>query len=47
MVYYSSSGEFNMLLGAGFALVIYMMFGWFGSVVNESMAGNYNQQVEV
>ena len=40
------AGEFNLLLGAGFALIIYMMFGWFGAVVEESMAGNYNAQVD-
>ena len=40
------AGEFNLLLGAGIALIIYMMFGWFGAVVEESMAGNYNAQVD-
>ena len=40
------AGEFSMLMGVGFALIIYMMFGWFGAVVEESMGGNYNAQVD-
>ena len=33
-----------MLLGA--AIVIYMMFGWFGRVIDESEGGIYNAQVD-
>ena len=40
------AGEFSYILAAGFALIIYMMFGWFGAVIDESMGGNYNQQVD-
>jgi len=40
------SGSTNILLIAGLLLVAYLLFGWFGSVINESMAGNYNDQVD-
>jgi cytochrome c oxidase subunit 3 len=36
-----------ILLAAGFAVLIYMMFGWFGTVVRESESGLYNQRVDV
>jgi cytochrome c oxidase subunit 3 len=36
-----------ILLAAGFAVLIYMMFGWFGTVVRESEGGLYNQRVDV
>jgi len=31
---------------AGFAILIFMMFGWFGTVIRESEAGMYNAQVD-
>ena len=31
----------------GIALLIYMMFGWFGQVVKESQGGQYGKQVDV
>ena len=31
----------------GIALVIFMMFGWFGQVIDESLAGYYNDQVDM
>jgi cytochrome c oxidase subunit 3 len=31
---------------AGAAIVIYMLFGWFGTVISESQAGKYNSQVD-
>ncbi|MBY0474616.1 MAG: cytochrome c oxidase subunit 3 [Nitrosomonas sp.] len=34
------------LLGIGFAILIYMLFGWFGTVARESEGGRYNQQVD-
>lgn len=39
-------GAPNLLLIAGFLLIIYLLFGWFGSVIDESMKGNYNEQVD-
>ena len=35
------------LLAIGFAVLIYMIFGWFGTVVKESESGKYNKQVDV
>ena len=34
------------LAAAGFAVLIYMLFGWFGAVVHESESGKFNQQVD-
>ncbi len=34
------------LMGAGAIITIIMMFGWFGTVVNESLQGMYNEQVD-
>ena len=36
-----------MVLGAGFLLFVYMLFGWFGTVIGESESGKYNEQVDV
>jgi cytochrome c oxidase subunit III len=41
----ASGGGFVLL--AGLAILIYMMFGWFGTVIGESEAGKYNKQVDV
>lgn len=38
-------GDKMMVIGA--AVVIYMMFGWFGQVIRESEGGIYNKQVDV
>lgn len=40
----NDSGPWVMFLGVG--IVIYMMFGWFGTVINESVGGLYNEQVD-
>jgi len=37
-------GYAGMLIG--FAILTYMLFGWFGNVINESEAGLYNAQVD-
>ena len=34
-------------LTAGFAILIYMFFGWFGTVIGESEAGTYGHQEDV
>jgi len=31
---------------AGLAILLFMMFGWFGQVIRESEAGTYNKQVD-
>jgi cytochrome c oxidase subunit III len=35
-----------VLLAIGLAILIYMLFGWFGTVIRESESGKYNQQVD-
>jgi len=34
------------ILGAGAALLVFVLFGWFGKVIRESEAGLYNAQVD-
>lgn len=36
----------SWLMIAGTAIIIYMMFRWFGQVISESEAGTYNDQVD-
>ena len=38
--------EITMML-LGVAIVIFMIYGWFGQVVNESIGGRYNKQVDM
>ena len=35
------------VLGAGALILIYMFFGWFGTVIRESEGGKYNKQVDL
>ena len=39
-----SAGQW--LFAAGFMLILYMMFRWFGQVIGESQSGQYNLQVD-
>ncbi|MES2637707.1 MAG: cytochrome c oxidase subunit 3 [Pseudomonadota bacterium] len=39
------SGLYLMIAGA--LIMAYMLFGWFGAVIRESLAGKYNDQVDV
>jgi len=32
---------------AGLSLVIFMLYGWFGTVIGESVGGKYNNQVDI
>ena len=41
-----TDGFGGYLLLAGIALVIYMLFGWFSNVINESMTGKYSHQMD-
>jgi len=41
----SAVGQTVMFLGV--AVFIFMLFGWFGTVIRESEAGTYNSQVDV
>ncbi len=34
------------VMGLGGAIVVFMLFGWFGTVVKESVGGIYNKQVD-
>ncbi|MCL4800357.1 MAG: cytochrome c oxidase subunit 3 [Burkholderiales bacterium] len=36
-----------VLLAIGFAVLVYMLFGWFGTVARESESGVMNEQVDV
>jgi len=40
------AGEMSLLLPVGLLMIAYLFFGWFGTVIDESMAGNYNPQVD-
>lgn len=40
-----TAGPYVMALGAGILLV--MLFGWFGTVIRESLAGKYSGQVDL
>jgi cytochrome c oxidase subunit 3 len=40
-------GSSSLIMIAGAAIIIVMLFGWFGTVINESIAGKYNNQVDV
>jgi len=42
-----AGGIGTVVLLAGAAIIVYMMFGWFGTVIRESEAGRYNNQVDI
>jgi cytochrome c oxidase subunit 3 len=46
-VWLNGSSAGGVLLGFGIAVLFYMLFGWFGTVIRESIAGAYNRQVDV
>lgn len=37
----------NYTLGAGLLVFVYLLYGWFGEVITESVSGLYNKQVDV
>jgi cytochrome c oxidase subunit 3 len=37
----------GMMLAAGFAVLVFMMFRWFGQVIGESEGGTYNKRVDI
>jgi len=41
----ASSGQYILL--AGVAVILYMLFGWFKNVIDESMAGLYSKQLDI
>jgi cytochrome c oxidase subunit 3 len=43
-----NGGTFGpLILGAGAILFVFMLFGWFGTVIKESEGGIYSEQVDV
>ena len=46
LVRFLHGAEITMML-LGVAIVIFMMYGWFGQVITESMDGKYNKQVDM
>ena len=40
-------GSSSLIMIAGAAIIIFMLFGWFGTVINESLSGKYNSQVDM
>lgn len=44
----TDAGMGNMtVMYIGMAVLIFMMFGWFGTVIRESQTGQYNDQVDI
>ena len=41
------NGSNSLIMIAGAAVIIFMLFGWFGTVINESLSGKYNDQVDM
>lgn len=39
-------GSSSLVMIAGAVVIIFMLFGWFGTVINESLSGKYNNQVD-
>ncbi len=40
------AGSISLILPVGILMIAYLFFGWFGSVIKESMADSYNSQVD-
>ncbi len=40
-------GGSSMIMLAGAAVLIFMLFGWFGTVIGESQSGKYDDQVDM
>ncbi len=45
-VWLNGSGAGPFVMFGGLALFIFMLFGWFGTVIRESESGKYNDQVD-
>jgi len=43
----NGAGWGQPMMYAGIAVLLVMLFGWFGSVIRESVAGMYNKQVDI
>ncbi|VAW77286.1 Cytochrome c oxidase polypeptide III [hydrothermal vent metagenome] len=42
----NGSGSGSTVMLVGFAILLFMIFGWFGTVIRESEAGTFNMQVD-
>jgi cytochrome c oxidase subunit 3 len=40
-------GSSSVIMLTGAVIIIIMLFGWFGTVINESLSGKYNNQVDM
>ena len=40
-------GGGGIVFGVGAAILVYMLFGWFGTVIRESQSGLFNKQVDM
>ena len=45
-MWFNGTGSGQMVLLLGLAMVFFMMYGWFGTTVRESLKGMYNEQVD-
>ncbi len=43
----NSVGGGGIVFGIGVAILVYMLFGWFGTVIRESEGGLFNKQVDM
>ncbi len=43
----NSMGGGGIVFGIGAAILVYMLFGWFGTVIRESQGGLFNKQVDM
>jgi cytochrome c oxidase subunit 3 len=44
---FNQAGAGGWLVVAGLAVLVYMLFGWFGTVIGESEGGKFNAQVDL
>ena len=44
--WFNGNASGQAILFLGLAMIAFMMFGWFGTVINESLKGVYNDQVD-
>ena len=47
VMFMNDAGPGGILLLIGFAILVFMMFGWFRAVIGESEGARYNRQVDI
>ena len=45
ILFINDVGAGSMIMAAGFLMIAYIFFGWFGVVIDENLKGNYGSQV--